>query len=220
MSQQGPADKARRATIPAESATPWQVIHPAPLLALQPDFLTAAEADSVLHRLDQEIDWHSPTIQIYGRQHKIPRAQCWMGDDGLAYRYSGHSMYATPWHPGVEALRDRVIHALDHANLPFSRFNSVLLNRYRGGEERMGWHSDDEVELGHAPIVAALSLGSERPLRFRDRQRQAFNVWLPHGSLLLMGPGAQSCWQHALAPRKIAGTRISLTFRRIVSDAA
>ncbi|WP_298846478.1 alpha-ketoglutarate-dependent dioxygenase AlkB, partial [uncultured Salinicola sp.] len=64
-----------------------------------------------------------------------------------------------------------------------------------------------------------LSMGSERPLRFREktgRSRRAFNVWLPHGSLLLMGPGAQSRWQHALAPRSIDGVRINLTFRRIL----
>jgi alkylated DNA repair dioxygenase AlkB len=42
------------------------------------------------------------------------------------------------------------------------RFNSVLLNRYRGGGDYMGWHSDDEPELGPAPVIASLSLGAAR----------------------------------------------------------
>ena len=81
----------------------------------------------------------------------------------------------------------------------------------------MGWHSDDEPELGADPLIAAVSLGAERPLRFRwkDRSREAFNVWLPHDSLLVMGPGVQHRLQHALLPRRLPGLRISLTFRLV-----
>lgn len=38
-------------------------------------------------------------------------------------------------------------------------FNSVLLNRYRHGGDAIGWHSDDEAELGIDPLIASLSLG-------------------------------------------------------------
>jgi len=93
----------------------------------------------------------------------------------------------------------------------------VLLNRYASGDERMGWHGDDEPELGEAPLVAAVSLGAERPLRFRRRrgERRPFNVWLPHASLLVMGRGCQRELQHALSPRAIPGLRLSLTFRQV-----
>lgn len=123
-----------------------------------------------------------------------------------------------PWHPAVADLRDRVISALAAAGID-ARFNSVLLNRYASGEERMGWHSDDEPELGDDPLIAAVSLGAERPLRFRWKRREApaFNVWLPHGSLLVMGPGVQRRLQHALLPRRLPGVRISLTFRLVMS---
>lgn len=190
----------------------------APLLALLSDFLPPDEATATQERLDREIDWRSPTIQLYGREHIIPRSQCWMGDDDASYRYSGRTLKPEPWHPAILELKDRVISTLQSAGLPVAAFNSVLLNRYAHGDQRMGWHSDDEPELGGDPIIAAVSLGSERPLRFREKSgtpRAAFNVWLPHGSLLLMGPGAQSRWQHALAPRAIEGVRINLTFRQI-----
>ncbi|WP_245392133.1 alpha-ketoglutarate-dependent dioxygenase AlkB family protein [Salinicola halophyticus] len=197
----------------------WQRLNDSPVLTLLPGFLSPADATRIQHALDQEIVWSSPTIRLYGRLHTIPRAQCWMGDSDAGYRYSGQTFQPQPWHPLVRMLRDRVKDVLRSSDLPSADFNSVLLNRYASGEQRMGWHSDDEPELGDHPIVASLSLGSERPLRFREKTgspRHAFNVWLPHGSLLLMGPGAQQRWQHALAPRAIQGCRLNLTFRRIV----
>lgn len=194
----------------------WQQLNREPLLTLNPTFLSRDEADALLAALERDISWHSPTLTIYGKSHVIPRSQCWMGDPALHYRYSGRTFQPEPWIAPVETLRDRLVAALRDSGLPHTTFNSVLLNRYAGGEQRMGWHSDDEPELGEAPIVVSLSLGAERPLRFRTRQtagRQAFNVWLPHGSALVMGPGAQEIWQHALAPRAIPGVRINLTFR-------
>ncbi|WP_110665103.1 alpha-ketoglutarate-dependent dioxygenase AlkB family protein [Salinicola halophilus] len=203
----------------------WECLHRNPLLVRHATFLERDEADAVLATLARDIPWESPTLTLYGKTHVIPRAQCWMGDPELNYRYSGRTLRPEPWHGAVKTLRDRLTTSLRHSELGslFSDsvwFNSVLLNRYAHGGQRMGWHSDDEPELGPDPIVVSLSLGVERPLRFRTRRRegrQAFNVWLPHGSLLVMGPGSQRYWQHALAPRSIDGVRINLTFRRITT---
>jgi alkylated DNA repair dioxygenase AlkB len=142
-----------------------------------------------------------------------------MGD--AAYRYSGRDFAPTPWHPVVLALRDAVITRLAAAGHR-ARFNSVLLNRYGDGDDRMGWHCDDEPELGVAPLIAAVSLGADRPLRFRwkDRNAPAFNVAQPHDSLLLMGPGVQDELEHALLARRGHGLRISLTFRWVHHGAA
>jgi alkylated DNA repair dioxygenase AlkB len=102
-------------------------------------------------------------------------------------------------------------------------FNSLLANRYADGADRMGWHSDNEPELGTRPIVLAISLGRERPLRFKGHPRSpyadtpAFNLWLPHGSLLVMGRGCQDRLHHALPPRKLEGLRISLTYRQLLT---
>ncbi|MGM0703931.1 MAG: alpha-ketoglutarate-dependent dioxygenase AlkB family protein [Pseudomonadota bacterium] len=173
-------------------------------------------AHEALQRLDQELDWQQPQLRLYGKLHSIPRQQVWMGDSDARYRYSGRDFTPTPWHPLVAGIRDAVVTRLNAAGVPTS-FNSVLLNRYADGGERMGWHSDDEQELGSDPLIAAVSLGAERPLRFRWRHGEGtpFNVWLPHDSLLLMGSGVQRRLQHALLPRKRLGLRISLTFRWI-----
>ena len=41
-------------------------------------------------------------------------------------------------------------------------FNSVLINYYRDGKDRVAWHSDDEKELGQNPVIGSVSLGAER----------------------------------------------------------
>jgi alkylated DNA repair dioxygenase AlkB len=178
--------------------------------------LDGADADRQLATLDRELAWQQPRLRLYGREHPIPRRQVWMGDPMARYRYSGREFVPEPWHPAAAALRDAASAWLTDAGLP-SRFNAVLVNRYATGEERMGWHSDDEPELGPDPLIAAMSLGAERPLRMRwkDGSSAPFNVWLPHGSLLVMGPGVQARLEHALLPRRIPGLRISLTFRLV-----
>ena len=195
---------------------PTEILLHDPPLWLTTPLLGEPAATARLHRLDAALDWQRPTLRLYGREHVIPRAQVWMGDPEARYRYSGRDFRPEPWHPAVAALRDLVIANLADQGVQ-AGFNSALLNRYAGGEERMGWHSDDEPELGPDPLIAAVTLGAERPLRFRwrDRRGPAFNAWLTHDSLLVMGPGVQRTMQHALLPRRIPGLRISLTFRCI-----
>ncbi|SEK27550.1 alpha-ketoglutarate-dependent dioxygenase AlkB family protein [Halomonas daqiaonensis] len=187
-----------------------------PALTLFNGLLGEPTATRLLTQLDQALAWQRPTLRLYGREHPIPRRQLWMGDPDARYRYSGRDFLPEPWHPAVSTIRAAVNRRLADAGLS-ARFNSVLLNRYADGEERMGWHSDDEPELGPDPLIAAVSLGAERPLRFRwkDRSAEAFNVWLPHDSLLVMGAGVQDRLQHALQPRRLPGMRISLTFRLV-----
>lgn len=187
-----------------------------PLLCRHDVLLGEPAAGSALACLDEALDWQQPRLRLYGREHPIPRRQVWMGDADARYHYSGQDFSPENWHPLVADIRNAVIGRLGRAGID-ADFNSVLLNRYATGQERMGWHSDDEPELGPAPLIAAVSLGSERPLRFRWKHKEGpgFNVWLPHDSLLVMGAGVQARLQHALLPRKLPGLRISLTFRLI-----
>ncbi|MFC3285374.1 alpha-ketoglutarate-dependent dioxygenase AlkB family protein [Litchfieldella rifensis] len=194
----------------------WQALLDDPPLWRFQGVLGDRGSQQLLARLDTELPWQRPSLRLYGRDHSIPRRQVWMGDPHTRYRYSGQEFQPIPWHPSVEGLRLHIEALLEEKGSPV-RFNSVLLNRYADGNERMGWHSDDEPELGPDPLIAAVSLGVERPLRmrWRDRHAPAFNVWLPHDSLLVMGPGTQQRLQHALLPRRLPGLRISLTFRWI-----
>ncbi len=139
-----------------------------------------------------------------------------MGEPGVVYSYSGMRHEPQPWPDLLRPIRDRLVRETGVA------FNSVLANLYRDGRDCMGWHSDDEPELGMRPVIASLSLGATR--RFvlkhrRDPERKlAFD--LSHGSLLVMRDDTQEDYRHAL-PRtsKPVGPRINLTFRRILSAA-
>jgi alkylated DNA repair dioxygenase AlkB len=141
-----------------------------------------------------------------------------MADPGCRYRYSGLLHEPDPWLPALDALRSRLTDLLG------CRFNSLLLNRYRSGDDRMGWHADDEPELERDHPIASLSLGAGRDLRFRPRpggtaaaeSAAAFTLALADGDLLVMDAPTQRHWQHALpSRRRVTDERINLTFRRI-----
>ena len=96
-------------------------------------------------------------------------------------------------------------------------FNSVLLNRYRGGRDSIGMHADDEPELGVNPVVASVSLGAVRTFVLRHRKsREKIALPLAHGSLLVMGGTCQRHWLHGVPKtEQPVGERINLTWRRI-----
>ena len=83
----------------------------------------------------------------------------------------------------------------------------------------MGWHADDEPELGPAPLIASLSLGAERRFDFRHRiNGETVSIVLPHDSLLIMSGSTQTHWMHRIArTKKSYDARINLTYRYVVS---
>ncbi|MEY4358745.1 MAG: hypothetical protein RLZZ631_231 [Cyanobacteriota bacterium] len=161
--------------------------------------------------------WQQPLVTVYGKQHRTPRLTCWVADPGCTYRYSGLQQAIHPWTTELSQLRQLLLDQLG------VRFNSLLLNRYRDGADRMGWHADDEPELDDQAPITSLSLGVARDLRFRPRQgaQEAFALKLADGDLLVMDPPSQRHWQHALPSRaRVAAERINLTFRLIQPSTA
>jgi alkylated DNA repair dioxygenase AlkB len=191
-----------------------EVVHftlPDAEVSLWPGFLARSEADRGLVTLQRELVWRQDTIQMWGRTYDVPRLQQWCADPGLCYTWSGIRMEPAPWHPLLLALRGRL-----RALLGID-FNSALANLYRDGRDTVGWHADDEPELGEAPIIASVSLGATRDFVLRHRRRRELPVTtipLAHGSLLVMRGATQACWEHALPRRlRVAAPRVNLTFR-------
>ena len=192
-----------------------------PLLLPQADllfdsaFLSAAEASTLLAQLTADIAWEQRAIRMFGQQIPQPRLTAWYGDPAARYTYSGLVWEPQPWTPALLALRQRVEAATA------TQFNSVLLNYYRDGRDSMGWHADDEPELGPAPAIASLSLGASRRFRLRPRTGLPYAplaLDLPSGSLLLMRGPTQRHWQHALPKTaRPVGPRLNLTFRWVTS---
>jgi alkylated DNA repair dioxygenase AlkB len=178
-----------------------------------PSAFDAATADRFLAALRSGIAWQQEEILIFGERRRVPRLVAWHGDTDATYVYSGTRHDPRPWTADLQAIRVRVESLTGHS------FNAVLLNRYRDGRDGMGWHADDEPELGPDPVIASVSFGATRRFRLRHRRNRAEPVTLPleHGSLLLMAGATQRHWLHAV-PKTVVpvGERINLTFRRIV----
>lgn len=183
-----------------------------PDVVLLRDWLDPDAASVLFDALHATLPWRVHQVRMFGRAVDAPRLSCWIGDPGAAYRYSGVRHEPHPWPDALRPLRERLSGETGAA------FNSVLANLYRDGRDCMGWHSDDEPELGEQPLIASLSLGATRRFLLahrRDRSRR-LAVELAHGSLLLMRGDTQARWRHAL-PRtaRPVASRINLTFRRI-----
>lgn len=178
-------------------------------------WLTEPSATDYYHQLVASLNWQQPELFIAGKMRKIPRRQAWHGDPEASYRYSGQTFTPAPWTDTLSELR----HKLEqHCRAPF---NSVLVNHYRDGSDSMGWHSDNEPELGPRPVIASLSLGGTRRFSFKARSGAAdgLKIELHSGDLLLMAGATQQHWLHALPKtRKPVPGRLNLTFREIKFD--
>jgi alkylated DNA repair dioxygenase AlkB len=204
---------------PGEAPLQWE--RPGLCLELWPGWLatTGVSVEGLREHLRVGIPWRQPVVSVYGRRHPVPRLTCWLGDPGCAYRYSGLLETPQPWTAPLGQLRERLVRAVG------AEFNSLLLNRYRDGRDRMGWHADDEPELVADHPIASLSLGATRSLRFRPRPNRLpvasappapFTVELADGDLLLMHAPTQRYWHHGLPARLGVKTeRFNLTFRLI-----
>ena len=180
-----------------------------------PKFFSPKEADGYLETFIQTLQWEQKTLLMFGKEVMQPRLVAWYGDPGISYTYSGLTLEALPWTEGLSKLKDKLEESLDVS------FNSVLCNLYREGKDSMGWHADDEPELGSTPCIASVSLGEVRSFHLKHKQRKELpthKILLEHGSLLVMAGTTQRYWKHQLpkSKRKM-GKRINLTFRNILS---
>lgn len=175
-----------------------------------PQWLSEQEADALYHALSQELAWHQGDVFIFGKWHKIPRLQAFHGEPGLSYRYSGKSLTPEPWTPILLSLRDQL------KSMGYSP-NAVLANWYRDGKDKMGWHRDNEPELGTEPVILSISLGACRDFQIRHRAtKETQTIALEHGSLLIMKGKSQTDYEHQLPIRKRCQEgRINLTYRTL-----
>ena len=179
-------------------------------------FCDADVAQEWFTRLYDEISWERHRLRLFGREVDSPRLSCWIGDADTVYTYSGTRFTPHPWTPACAELREKI------SVLCGERYNSVLCNLYRDGRDSMGWHSDDEAELGTQPCIASLSLGATRRFRLRHRRdpAQRLELDLASGSLVLMSGATQRNYRHDLPKSaRVIEPRINLTFRRIYASA-
>jgi alkylated DNA repair dioxygenase AlkB len=192
---------------------------PNPIIKLQdaellyhPKFYDKVESDRIFKTLLETIEWKQDKIMMYGKELPLPRLSAWYGDNNKPYTYSGITLNPLPWTDELLQIKEKIeVEAK-------VKFSSVLLNRYRDGQDYVGWHTDAEKELGINPIIGSVNFGATRKFQLRriDDHKEKFELELKHGTFLVMGGATQHFWQHQVPKTAIKiGERLNLTFRVI-----
>ena len=161
-----------------------------------------------------DLNWETGFIKIFGKTHQIPRLQAWYADNEIEYTYSGKKLQRHNWNNLLLEIKEKI------ENITSFKFNSVLANLYRDGNDSMGLHCDDEKELGKRPVIASLSLGETREIYFKHKNKK-LNLIIPQasGQLIVMHGKTQEYWKHEIKKtKKIKKPRINLTFRNIIMN--
>jgi len=177
-----------------------------------PSLFSTEESDRLYNALLTDIDWKQEPIFIMGKSILQPRLTAWYGDADKPYSYSGITMTPQIWTPALLEIRSRI------EPLAGVTFSSVLLNYYRNGQDSMGFHRDNEKELGINPVIGSVSFGTPRNFVFKHYSDKTLSekLSLTHGSFLLMTGSTQHHWLHGIPKQlKITEGRINLTFRVI-----
>jgi alkylated DNA repair dioxygenase AlkB len=174
-------------------------------LIIAQSFLPQSLGDFYFFELMAQCAWEQKP-GIFG--HMQPRLIASYGDPGVRYRYSNVVNVALPWLEVLLEIKERIEKVM-------GTYNYCLVNRYRSGADSMGWHADNEPEMGE--IIGSLSLGATRKFRIRHNgTRETMSFPVGHGTLIIMAGTMQQHWQHEIPKTKQkVGERINLTFREI-----
>ena len=168
-------------------------------------------SDRLFLNLHEDVQWQQRDVIVYGKKHVQPRLVAWFGDAGTPYTYAGLTLQPSTWTDPILEIKEVC------EELAGTKFNSVLLNLYRDGNDTVGWHSDDEPVLGRNPTIVSVSLGATRRFDLRHKQTKAIvKVALDSGSALVMAGRTQAAWSHQVPrTKKVMEPRINLTFRDV-----
>ena len=183
-------------------------------ISLYEVYFSKQECEKLFHQLNTTILWKHEHIKLFGKSILQPRLTAFYGDENANYSYSGINNKPLAWTDDLFFIKSRV------EQITQTTYNCVLLNYYRNQQDSMGWHSDNENELGINPIIASVSFGETRPLQLRHVNRKdlhKINIPLNDGSILLMKGTTQHFWQHQIPKTtRMLKPRINLTFRNII----
>lgn len=174
-------------------------------------FFSKSLSDEYFGTLLKAIDWKQEKMNMYGKELLFPRLTAWYGDNDKPYTFSGITLQPNKWTTELLEIKKEVETKVD------ASFNSVLLNRYRNGNDSISWHTDAEKELGKNPVIASVNFGATREFQLKHiNTNKNISIELSHGSLLIMMGELQHFWKHQIPKtKKTVGERINLTFRTI-----
>jgi alkylated DNA repair dioxygenase AlkB len=171
------------------------------LVVLIEDFVTSDMARSLLKYFLE-----SPEVSRTGNRETLYFSNISYSYGRTTHRPNNH------WIPQLKLLKDKLNNNFG------TNVNSVLINVYRTGANKLGWHSDDEDELGDRPTIYSISLGETRSFGLKNKKTQkTCIVELQSNSLLIMAKETQAKWLHSILPNpERLSSRVNITFRTIL----
>ena len=175
------------------------------------NFFNLDESNYYLNLLLNKVNWGQRKINIYGKTINLPRLTAYFSDPNINYLYSGINNKSVEYPDFINSIKMKAESHFD------SKFNSVLLNRYKDGTQWHGYHSDNEKELGKVINICSISFGASRDFIFKSKKDKIKkNISLQNGSALYMMHPTQNNYKHSLPKRlKVLNERVNLTFRNI-----
>ena len=180
--------------------TPWLLL---------PSWLNSHQSFKWKNKIINNIKWEQPIVKVYSKKYPVPRLTAFLANKNTQYSYSGVIHVAEGWPEWILPLLDKV------RNSTNTNFNGCLINLYRDGQDRMGWHADNEKELDSEKSIASLSLGASRDFILKNKKQELTrSISLSDGDLFIMYPSCQNNWIHSIPSRKaVVEPRVNLTFR-------
>jgi len=173
------------------------------------NFFSKEESDYYYTTLLNQTNWHEYDMPMYDKIVTAPRMISWFEDKGNIGADAATPELTTD----LQNIRKRIEQETQ------LKFNAVLLNLYRNGNDGVSWHSDKTDKSGINPIIASVTFGETRMFRLRHKERKdvpQVEIPLHHGTFLLMSGTTNSFWQHQIPKTARAILpRINLTFRQV-----
>jgi len=179
--------------------------------------------DSLVQNFKAHVeDWfplERSVCQVFGKSFKVPRDQILMPAEVKSV-YARHVIPTRLWAPEVTALRDYLLAVLAPEGI--TRLDYALINGYYD-RDSVSPHADTESNLDPNQAIVSVSFGKGRPFNLYEttpdgKGRKVYSCCLEEGDVLIMRPGAQALYKHAIPPlrpsqRTTTGRRYNVTFR-------
>ena len=178
------------------------------------EIISEEQINVFYEELMNKIDWMNEVVVMFGKEITTKRKVAFYSDSNIQYRYSQRTKKGLTWIPILLQIKNIV------ESYTNTQYNACLLNLYHNGNEAMGWHADNEVEIMPNSSIASISLGAARKFSFKNKAtKETISLQLENGSLLEMKGALQNHWLHSLPKStKIITPRINLTFRQMITQ--
>ena len=172
-------------------------------------FLSPDEATILFNAIKEKVVFLEEKGIMGNKPKRTSRAY---GDDGLVYKYTNTTRDALPWFQELKDLKEKIETATGDT------YTFALINHYEDGASQIPYHADNEKGLNHGSSIASVSVGAVRKFKLKENiTGTTTDTFLQHGSLLVMGPGVQQKYKHAVLKSTVCHTpRYNITFRHVL----